>query len=538
MAEHLSINTTSLSVPAAKVKFSINPVAVNDLELGEQVMLGARSVIKNVTSEYGMYIDMKSYSTMYSYYEMVGITFDETIVNLITSAIAVMIVLFCLLPPGPSILAVLNVLLADICILAWVPLTGLNLNAITSTCMVMSVGIAVDFSAHITHAFVETDGSLSGKERAAMAVTKMGRSLTTSALTTFMSVLMLSTVTVPSNRMFFVMMSGVTLFGLLFGMLLLPTVLSFFNPGYEAPVPVVTPVTPLKPGEEAERLDKMRSRGVRRHHRKHHKKSGEEDQEDQETEEKKEQGEEEKEEEGEAKKELKELEMKTMSKEEEEEKEEERVEEEQEEAKKELKELEMKEMSKEEEEEERVEEEKTGKEEEPQQQFEEQKEFLEEKPVQDELNKDDSLEKQSIDVPSEVPESPSTSEPVPSAEGVKASQVDDAQPEPSEEPASETAESANETVEPANETVEPANETVEPANEIVGPTSETVEPTNQTPDQTELPASPNTLKEESPLPEANEAEAAVDKLPATMSPHEDVVASPKGEEKTSAELKE
>ena len=199
MAEHLSINTTSLSVPAAKVKFSINPVAVNDLELGEQVMLGARSVIKNVTSEYGMYIDMKSYSTMYSYYEMVGITFDETIVNLITSAIAIMIVLFCLLPPGPSILAVLNVLLADICILAWVPLTGLNLNAITSTCMVMSVGIAVDFSAHITHAFVETDGSLSGKERAAMAVTKMGRSLTTSALTTFMSVLMLSTVTVPSS---------------------------------------------------------------------------------------------------------------------------------------------------------------------------------------------------------------------------------------------------------------------------------------------------------------------------------------------------
>ena len=485
MAEHLNINTTSLSVPAAKVKFSINPVAVNDLELGEQVMLGARSVIKNVTSEYGMYIDMKSYSTMYSYYEMVGITFDETIVNLITSAIAVMIVLFCLLPPGPSILAVLNVLLADICILAWVPLTGLNLNAITSTCMVMSVGIAVDFSAHITHAFVETDGSLSGKERAAMAVTKMGRSLTTSALTTFMSVLMLSTVTVPSNRMFFVMMSGVTLFGLLFGMLLLPTVLSFFNPGYEAPVPVVTPVTPLKPGEEAERLDKMRSRGVRRHHRKHHKKSGEEDQEDQETEEKKEQGEEEKEEEGEAKKELKELEMK--------------------------------EMSKEEEEEERVEEEKTGKEEEPQQQFEEQKEFLEEKPVQDELNKDDSLEKQSIDVPSEAPESPSTSEPVPSAEGVKANQVDDAQPEPSEEP-------ANETVEPANETVEPASETVEPA--------------NQTPDQAELPASPNTLKEESPLPEANEAEAAVDKLPATMSPHEDVVASPKGEEKTSAELKE
>ena len=523
MAEHLSINTTSLSVPAAKVKFSINPAAVNDLELGEQVMLGARSVIKNVTSEYGMYIDMKSYSTMYSYYEMVGITFDETIINLITSAIAVMIVLFCLLPPGPSILAVLNVLLADICILAWVPLTGLNLNAITSTCMVMSVGIAVDFSAHITHAFVETDGSLSGKERAAMAVTKMGRSLTTSALTTFMSVLMLSTVTVPSNRMFFVMMSGVTLFGLLFGMLLLPTVLSFFNPGYEAPVPVVTPITPLKPGEEAERLDKMRSRGVRRHHRKHHRKSTQEEEEKGEGE-----GEEMEEEKEEEKKELKELEMKNMSKEEEKSE----KEEEEEEEKMELKELEMKEMSKEKEEEERVEEEimiekeekeqqqqqqQQQEEEESQLQVEEQKQSPEECPLQNELNKNDSLENRSIDAPNEVPESdPSTSESDSSAEEVKPSQASDAQPEPSEEPTSEVA--------------QPTSETTE------SPRSETTEPTNQTPDEAGLPASTETLKEESPLPKANEAEAPIDESPAAaVAPQEDAVAPPKGEEKENQE---
>lgn len=380
MAEHICINTTSLSVPAAKVKFSIDPAAVNDLELGEEVMLGARAVIKNVTSEYGMYIDMKSYSTMYSYYEMVGITFDETIINLITSAIAVMIVLFCLLPPGPSVLAVLNVLLADICILAWVPLTGLNLNAITSTCMVMSVGIAVDFSAHITHAFVETDGSLSGKERAARAVTKMGRSLTTSALTTFMSVLMLSTVTVPSNRMFFVMMSGVTLFGLVFGMLLLPTVLSFFNPGYEPPVVVFTPATPLKPGEGAEMLEKMRSRGVRRHHRKHHKQlSEEEGGEKKEGEESGKDGLKEKEKEKKEQKNegLKELEMKKLRKEKEEENEEIKIEKGEEKA--ELKELEMKNIS-------------------------------QEKSVEDAVKVDDSLDKQSADEHIETPENPPISE--------------------------------------------------------------------------------------------------------------------------------
>ena len=234
-----------------------------------------------------MYIQAKSYSTMYPYYEMVGITFRETVINLFTSALVVTLVLFLLLPPGPSLTAVISVVLADVCILAWVPFTGLNLNAISSTCMVMSVGIAVDFSAHITHAFVETDGAaLSGAQRAAKAVTKMGRSLTTSALTTFLSVLMLSTVTVPSNRMFFTMMTGVVIFGMLFGMLFLPSVLSFLNPSYVKPVVVQSPVTPVPQGEEADRL--TRAQGVRRHHRRHHSKKPEEKEKKPEEKEKKE----------------------------------------------------------------------------------------------------------------------------------------------------------------------------------------------------------------------------------------------------------
>ncbi|KNB45028.1 hypothetical protein JH06_1300 [Blastocystis sp. subtype 4] len=259
---------SNYQIPASKVRFSIDPVAVSDLEVGEATLLGMRDVLQNFTDQYGPFISMTSYSSMYPYYEMVGITFNETVINLLTSALAVMIVLFLLLPPGPSFLAVISVLLADVCILAWIPLTGLNLNAITSTCMVMSVGIAVDFSSHVTHAFVETDGKgKTGGERASLAVTRMGRSLTTSAFTTFLSVFMLSTVNVPSNRTFFTMMTGVVIYGMAFGLLFLPILLSFFNPKYVEPVELNSPMTPLPPGEEAVLLEKTRSRGVRRHHR-------------------------------------------------------------------------------------------------------------------------------------------------------------------------------------------------------------------------------------------------------------------------------
>ena len=239
IVEHIDINMTSLSVPASKVKFSIQPEAVSDLEVGEETLLKTREVLKNFTQEYGQFMHVSSYSSMWPYYEMVGITFKETVENLLTSALAVMIVLAVMLPLGPAFIAVCVVLLTDVSILAWIPITGLNLNAITSTCMVMSVGIAVDFTAHVTHAFVETDGAgRSGGERAAAAVSKMGRSLTTSALTTFLAVLMLATVPVPSNRAFFTMMSGVVVFGPLYGLLLLPVILSLINPYYEEPVKV------------------------------------------------------------------------------------------------------------------------------------------------------------------------------------------------------------------------------------------------------------------------------------------------------------
>ena len=250
------------------MRFSIDPSAVSDLEVGEATLTGMRDVLQKFRDQYGPFMHMISYSSMFPYYEMVGITFNETVINLLTSALAVMIVLFLLLPPGPSFLAVVSVLFADVCILAWIPITGLNLNAITSTCMVMSVGIAVDFSSHVTHAFVETDGQgKTGGERASMAVTRMGRSLTTSAFTTFLSVFMLSTVNVPSNRTFFTMMSGVVLYGMAFGLLFLPILLSFFNPKYVEPVELNSPMTPLPPGEGAVLLEKTRSRGVRRHHR-------------------------------------------------------------------------------------------------------------------------------------------------------------------------------------------------------------------------------------------------------------------------------
>ena len=44
MAEHLSIDLQNYSIPASKVKLSIDPSAVKNLDLGQETMVGVRDV--------------------------------------------------------------------------------------------------------------------------------------------------------------------------------------------------------------------------------------------------------------------------------------------------------------------------------------------------------------------------------------------------------------------------------------------------------------------------------------------------------------
>ena len=56
---------SNYQIPASKVRFSIDPVAVSDLEVGEATLLGMRDVLQNFTDQYGPFISMTSYSSMY-----------------------------------------------------------------------------------------------------------------------------------------------------------------------------------------------------------------------------------------------------------------------------------------------------------------------------------------------------------------------------------------------------------------------------------------------------------------------------------------
>ena len=86
----------------------------------------------------------------------------------------ILLVLGCLLlfmHPVVAFIVFIVIALIDIMLIGWLVLCGLRINGVTTVCLVMAVGVAVDYSAHIAHAFMANRGTRN--ERAVQAVEDM-----------------------------------------------------------------------------------------------------------------------------------------------------------------------------------------------------------------------------------------------------------------------------------------------------------------------------------------------------------------------------
>lgn len=65
-------------------------------------------------------------------------------------------------------------------------LVGIKLNSIAFINMVMTIGLSVDYSVHIGHAYANSDGLDSSKARVVLALSTLGPSVLQGAWTTFL----------------------------------------------------------------------------------------------------------------------------------------------------------------------------------------------------------------------------------------------------------------------------------------------------------------------------------------------------------------
>ena len=125
--------------------------------------------------------------------------------------------------PGVAFWVIFCVLLSVINTLGFLHWWGVTISVVSSVYVLISVGLAVDYSAHIAHVFVISTGT--AKERAIKALMRIGPSVFNAVMSTFLAVVCISFSKSYVFRVFFKALALVTVIGGMHGLWLLPVLL-------------------------------------------------------------------------------------------------------------------------------------------------------------------------------------------------------------------------------------------------------------------------------------------------------------------------
>ncbi|CAA2984522.1 Niemann-Pick C1 -like [Olea europaea subsp. europaea] len=176
-------------------------------------------------------IEMFPYAVFYMFFEQYLNIWKTALINLAIATGAVFIVclvITCSFWTSAIILLVMIMIVVDI--MGVMAILKIQLNAVSVVNLIMSVGIAVEFCVHITHAFLVSNGDRN--QRMKEALTTMGASVFSGiTLTKLFGVLVLCfSKTEVFVVYYFKMYLALVLLGFLHGLVFLPVLLSMFGP--------------------------------------------------------------------------------------------------------------------------------------------------------------------------------------------------------------------------------------------------------------------------------------------------------------------
>ena len=104
----------------------------------------------------------------------------------------------------------------------------LTIDVISCNTLVISIGLCVDFSAHIAHGFLSRRGSR--EQRVTRTLTKIGPAVLNGGLSTLLAFILLSTSKSYVFMSFFKIFFLICIFGLYHGLVALPVLLALLGP--------------------------------------------------------------------------------------------------------------------------------------------------------------------------------------------------------------------------------------------------------------------------------------------------------------------
>jgi len=168
------------------------------------------------------------YSFQFLYWEEVGIIDQELMRNLIICGAVVLVMVGLMIPhPRIAIWVALAIVLSVVNLVGYMHWWGITISGVSTIYILISVGLAVDYSAHIAHMFVVSRGT--APERAVLALERIGPSVFNAIVSTLLAVLMIGFSKSYVFRIFFKALFLTVILGGTHGMCFLPAVLSLFG---------------------------------------------------------------------------------------------------------------------------------------------------------------------------------------------------------------------------------------------------------------------------------------------------------------------
>mmetsp|Transcript_21026 Transcript_21026/g.27360 ORF Transcript_21026/g.27360 Transcript_21026/m.27360 type:complete len:693 (-) Transcript_21026:26-2104(-) len=180
-----------------------------------------------------------TYSTIYIFVTQFQVIFGQTILNLILCLCAVGTVsLFTLESVRGVGILLLTISMMDFDLVGCIPIIGEHLNLITMICLIMAIGLMVDYLAHIMHyACIASPAPTSGPSaQVEAALSHIGPSVLLGASTTLIGVLPLGFASSYIFRIFFKMFIATILLALLHAFFFLPVMMIVFPVQIQASV--------------------------------------------------------------------------------------------------------------------------------------------------------------------------------------------------------------------------------------------------------------------------------------------------------------
>ncbi|XP_072049089.1 patched domain-containing protein 3-like [Amphiura filiformis] len=198
-------------------------------------------------------LSLTIFSPTFIFIEQYVIIVPNTIQALLIATGCMFIVALFLMPhPVCAVMVTVCIVTIETGVIGVMSLWNVKLDGISMINIILCIGFSVDFSSHMTYAFITSPGK-TGNERAMDALHTLGTPILQGGLSTILGISVLSSSPAYVFRAFFRTMFLVMLFGLFHSLVFLPVFLSFLNtilPRKTRPTPEVGEIQ-IEPSRQA-----------------------------------------------------------------------------------------------------------------------------------------------------------------------------------------------------------------------------------------------------------------------------------------------